>query len=98
MAAHGGGAFGLVGLWYLMLALWPRKFAAAIRWFGVLMVAEGVILLAHGMRLHLPPFPFYGDVAACFVGGDGILRLAGAAQSTEQADAPGANERRSGPE
>lgn len=77
------GAFGLVGVWYLVLTLRPQKFAAAIPWFGALMVAEGAILLAHGVRLHLPPFPFYGDVAACFVGGGGILLLAGAAKSAE---------------
>lgn len=91
------GAFGLMGLWYLVLTLWPRKFAAAIPWFGALMVAEGVILLGHGLRLHLPLFPFYGDIAACFVGGGGILLLAGAAQSAGQPGARGANERRSEP-
>jgi hypothetical protein len=67
------GAFALVGVWYLMLAIWPRKFRAAIPWFGWLMVAEGLILLVHGVRLSLPPFPFYGDVSACCLGGGGIL-------------------------
>ena len=67
------GAFALVGLWYLALALWPRKFYAAIPWFGALMLVEGVILLIHGLRLGLGPFPFYGDVSACFLGGAGIL-------------------------
>jgi uncharacterized membrane protein HdeD (DUF308 family) len=67
------GAFGLVGGWYLILTIWPRKFAAAIPWFGVLMLLEGVILLVHGLRLSLPPFPFYGDVSACFLGGGGIM-------------------------
>src|SRR5690348_8887032 len=59
------GAFGLVGLWYLVLTIWPGKFQVAIPWFGVLMLIEGVILLVHGLRLSLPPFPFYGDTAAC---------------------------------
>jgi hypothetical protein len=67
------GAFTLVGVWYLALALWPRKFAVAIPWFGWLMVLEGVTLLVHGLRLGLPPLPFFGDVAACFIGGAGIL-------------------------
>ncbi len=67
------GAFGLIGGWYLVLMIWPRKFAAAIPWFGGLMIAEGCILLLHGIRLSLPPFPFYGDTAACFLGGAGIL-------------------------
>ena len=73
------GAFGLVGVWYFILMLWPRKFHAAIPWFGVLMIAEGFILFIHGVRLHLPPFPFYGDAAACLLGGGGILLLARAA-------------------
>ncbi len=73
------GAFTLVGVWYLMLALWPRKFAVAIPWFGWLMIVEGVILLVSGLRLGIGPFPFYGDVSACFLGGAGILFFARAA-------------------
>lgn len=74
------GAFALIGGWYLVLMLWPRKFAVAIPWFGWLMVLEGVILLGHGLRLGLGPFPFYGDVAACFLGGAGILFFARSAK------------------
>lgn len=70
------GAFALVGCWYLVLMIWPQKFHAAIPWFGGLMLVEGVILLVHGLRLSLPPFPFYGDTTACFVGGGAILYLA----------------------
>jgi hypothetical protein len=70
------GAFTLVGVWYLALAVWPRKFAVVIPWFGWLMVAEGVILLVHGLRLGLQPLPFYGDVAACLIGGAGIVLFA----------------------
>jgi hypothetical protein len=69
------GAFALVGCWYLILMIWPQRFAPAIPWFGALMLAEGCILLFHGIRLSLPPFPFYGDIAGCFVGGGGILCL-----------------------
>lgn len=69
------GAFTLVGVWYLMLMLWPAKFHAAIPWFGGLMLVEGLILLAHGIRLSLPPFPFYADTAACLIGGGAILYL-----------------------
>ena len=74
------GAFALIGGWYLVLVLWPRKFAVAIPWFGALMLVEGVILLVHGLRLGLDPFPFYGDVSACFLGGAGILFFARAAR------------------
>jgi hypothetical protein len=69
------GAFALIGGWYLVLMIWPKKFQASIPWFGWIMVLEGVILLVHGLRLSLPPFPFYGDVSACFLGGAGILLL-----------------------
>lgn len=69
------GAFALIGCWYFVLMLWPRRFYIAIPWFGGFMLVEGVILLIHGLRLTLPPFPFYGDAAACFLGGGAILYL-----------------------
>ena len=75
------GAFTLIGLWYLALALWPRKFAVAIPWFGWIMMAEGVLLLVSGLRLGIGLFPFYGDVAVCFLGGGGILFFAKAART-----------------
>lgn len=77
-------AFTLVGVWYLALMIWSKKFCAAIPWFGFLMLVEGVILLVHGLRLSLPPFPFYGDVSASFVGGAGILYFSKAAKSANQ--------------
>ena len=75
------GAFALVGCWYLVLMLCPQKFAAAIPCFGALMLIEGCVLLFHGMRLSLPPLPFYGDTIACFAGGGGILWLSGSVRS-----------------
>ncbi len=77
------GAFALVGGWYLVLMLWPQKYYLAIPWFGWLMVIEGVILLVHGVRLSLPPLPFYGDTAACFIGGGGILFLSRSARPNQ---------------
>ena len=59
----------------MVLMIWSRKFHAAIPWFGGLMVVEGIILLVHGLRLSLPPFPFYADTLACFLGGGAILHL-----------------------
>lgn len=67
------GAFGLVGVLFLVLAIRPARYANIVPWFGWLMICEGVILLTHGLRLGLPPFPFYADASACFVGGIGIL-------------------------
>ena len=74
------GAFTLVGVWYLVLALWPRKFAVAIPWFGWLMIAEGVILLISGLRLGIAPFPFYADVALSLGCGGGIVYFGKAAR------------------
>ena len=67
------GAFGLVGVIFLILTIWLERYANVIPLFGWLMILEGVILLVQGVRLGLPPMPFYGDTAACFVGGAGIL-------------------------
>ena len=67
------GAFSLIGCLYLLQMIQPRRFRAVIPWFGAFAVAEGLVLLVHGVRLSLSPWPFYGDVAACFVSGVGIL-------------------------
>ena len=67
------GAFALIGLGYSLLAINPRKHAAILPWAGWLMIVEGAVLAFHGFRLNLPTFPFYGDIAACFIGGVGIL-------------------------
>lgn len=69
------GAFTLVGTGYLLLAIFPRKYAVMLPWFGWIMIIEGIILLSHGLRLGLGPFPMVGDVAASFGGGIGILTL-----------------------
>lgn len=67
------GAFSLVGVLYLVLALQPLKHRSMLPWFGLLMFVEGLVLLVHGVRLGLPPFPFYADTAACLGAGSGIL-------------------------
>lgn len=69
--------FAFIGLAYLILAIWPRKFAATLPFAGAFMLVEGLILLAHGLRLDLPETPFGGDVAFCLVGGLGILLCMG---------------------
>ena len=73
------GAFTLIGFSYLMVSVNPRKYAAVIVWLGWLMVMEGLVLLTHGIRIGLAPFPFYGDVTACLGGGSAILLLRKAA-------------------
>ena len=67
------GAFTLVGGLFFLLMLQPEKCRVIIPWFGSLMLVEGLILLVHGVRLQLPPLPFYADTAACLLGGAGIL-------------------------
>lgn len=67
------GAFALIGALYLLLMFQPKRYREMIPWFGIFALVEGVVLLVHGLRLSLPPMPFYGDVAACFAGGIGIL-------------------------
>ena len=69
------GAFALIGVGYLLLAINPRKHASVLPWSGWLMIVEGAVLAFHGIRLGLPPFPFYGDIAACFIAGVAILAL-----------------------
>jgi hypothetical protein len=81
------GAFTLIGGWYLILMIWPRKFYVAIPWFGGLMLAEGLILLVHGVRLSLPPLPFYADTLSCFLGGGGIVYFSRYAKPEERKDA-----------
>ena len=80
------GAFTLVGCWYLVMMIWPKKYHVAIPWFGGLMLVEGVILLVHGLRLSLPPLPFYADTAACLLGGGAILYLSPHARPENSSD------------
>ncbi len=77
------GAFTLIGCWFLALAIWPIKFRVAIPWFGIFMLLEGVILFAHGLRLGLPPLPFYADCAACLLLGGAIIGLSKQARANE---------------
>jgi len=69
------GAFALIGCGFLGLMRWPEKYAAVIPWAGGMMLVEGLILLVHGVRLSLPPLPFYADTAACLLTGSAILYL-----------------------
>ena len=82
------GAYTLIGLLYLLLALQPAKYRAVIPWFGWVMLVEGLVLLVHGIRLGLAPFPFYADVTASLLGGGGILWFARRAEYNQPALAP----------
>lgn len=67
------GAFTMIGCLFLILMVRAHKHLKILPWFGLLMIFEGAILLAHGIRLKLPPFPFYSDSTACLVAGFGIM-------------------------
>lgn len=69
------GVFTLVGVLFLVLAIRPQQHRTIIPWFGGLMLIEGVVLLVHGLRLHLPPLPFVADALACLGAGAAILYL-----------------------
>jgi len=69
------GVYSLIGVLFLVLALRPQHHRSIIPWFGGLMVAEGVVLLVHGLRLHLPAIPFAADTLACLGAGAAILYL-----------------------
>lgn len=83
------GAFGLVGVLYLLAALWPRRHRTMIPLLGWFSLVEGVILAVHGLRLGLPPWPFHGDVAACLLSGGGILACWPGARVALSADGRG---------
>jgi len=80
--------FAFIGVAYLFLTIWPRKFAAILPFSGIFMLTEGIILLVHGLRLHLPPFPFWGDVSFCLVGGIGILLCMGSVRGNARFEPP----------
>jgi len=69
------GLFSLVGALFLVLAFRPQQHRAIIPWFGGLMLVEGLVLLAHGLRLHLSPIPFVADTLTCLGAGAAILYL-----------------------
>lgn len=71
------GAFTGIGLFFFALAWNPRRFAAVIPPAGLSLIAEGLILLIHGLRLGLEPLPFYVDTTFCLFTGVGIWLLRG---------------------
>ena len=84
------GAFSLIGCWFVVMAIWPVKFRAAIPLFGWFMILEGVILLIHGLKLNLKPLPFYADCGACLMLGILIVGLAKSAKFASEAKGQGA--------
>ncbi|OVE75858.1 hypothetical protein BVX97_03360 [bacterium E08(2017)] len=77
------GAYTGIGIFFLVLAINPRRFSNVIGLAGLLLVFEGLVLLIHGLRLGLPPFPFYADTASCLLVGAGIWYLRNEARRKE---------------
>ena len=73
-----GSVFALFGGLFLLAAWRPRRFAPIIPILAYASLFEGLVLLVHGIRLHLPPMTFLADLAICFAGGIGILVFRGA--------------------
>ena len=76
------GAFTAIGIFYLLLAVNPKKFSAAMPLAALFLIIEGIILLIHGLRLGLEPIPFYVDVVFCILTGTGIWFLRNEAKKT----------------
>jgi len=69
------GAFTGIGIFFFVVAINPRRFSNVVGLAGLLLCLEGIVLLSHGLRLGLPPIPFYADTAFCLIAGAGILAL-----------------------
>jgi len=69
------GAFTGVGVFFFIVGLWPSRFKNVIGLIAALMFFEGIVLLIHGLRLGLNPFPFYADTMCCLLVGGGIFLL-----------------------
>ena len=67
------GAWSIIGLLYLMVLLKPQKYNNLIPLLAWGTLFEGIVLLIHGVYLHLPIFPFAGDVGFCLIVGSGLL-------------------------
>ncbi len=67
------GAWSIIGFLFLMVLLFPAKYRNLVPLLAIGTLFEGVVLLSWGMFLHLPLFPFAGDVCFCLFVGCGLL-------------------------
>ena len=66
-------AWSMIGFLYFMVLLKPQKYNNLLPLLAWGTLFEGVVLLVHGLYLHLPIFPFAGDVGFCLIVGSGLL-------------------------
>lgn len=69
------GAFGFVGIFFLLAAWKPQEYKNIIPVLAYGSIAEALILIFYGVKFGLPIFPFGPDVAIALVPGIGILIL-----------------------
>ena len=69
------GAFTGIGIFFFIVALFPKKYSNVISIIAVLLFIEGLILLFYGLKLNLPASPFYADTSFCLLAGAGIWLL-----------------------
>ena len=66
-------AWSMIGFLYFMVLLKPQKYNNLIPLLAWGTLFEGIVLLIYGLYLHLPIFPFAGDVSFCLIVGGGLL-------------------------
>jgi len=69
------GAFGFVGMFFILAAWNPHKYYNIIPILAYGSLFEGAILLFYGIKFELSLFPFGPDVAIALIPGIGILLL-----------------------
>lgn len=70
-------AWSVIGFFYFSAFLFPERYRRIVPLLAAGTLFEGVVLLAHGLILGVPLFPFAGDVGFCFVTGGGLLLTSG---------------------
>ena len=66
------GSWSVMGFFFLMAFLRPRKYADLVPLLALGSLFEGAVLLFHGLILGVPLFPFAGDAAFCLIVGTGL--------------------------
>ncbi len=66
-------ACAVIGYLYLVAALKLEKYRIILPFLGWSLLFIGVTAGYHGVRLGIPPWPFYADMLICAVCGSGIV-------------------------
>ncbi|MHC4741117.1 MAG: hypothetical protein ACYS8Z_04365 [Planctomycetota bacterium] len=66
-------AFTAIGIFFLILAAFPRRYAAFIPFAGIFLIVEGAVLLSYGLVLELELLPFAFDAAFCLIIGSALM-------------------------